>query len=285
MSFDFFGSHRCFLLKIPATRYSTTIGYKEDAKTSGDFVQGLSPIEQRPRCAHSACLSFRPKPTVKRFVKDILILGTGGNCVDILDAILAINESAPSPVYRIRGFLDDDKGIWGQAVEGYPVLGRLSQATQHAECYFVNGIGSARNYRRKADIIASTNLPSDRFETIIHPQASVSRFASVDRGTVVLQNATINSRAKVGCHVIILPNAVISHDVEIGDYCCLASGACIAGNCRVGKACYLGANCSVAGYLNLGDGSLIGMGAVVLKDVAEATVIVGNPARVLRSAG
>lgn len=217
-------------------------------------------------------------------VKDILILGTGGNCVDILDAVLALNESTPSPVYCVRGFLDDDTRLWDQAVEGYPVLGPLSQAAQHPECYFVNGIGSVGNYWRKAEIIASANIPIDRFETIIHPQASVSRFASVGRGTVVLQNATINSRAKVGSHVIILPNAVISHDVQVGDCCCIASAACIAGNCQVGTACYLGANCSVAGHLHLGDGSLIGMGAVVLKDVAEATVVVGNPARVLRPA-
>lgn len=216
-------------------------------------------------------------------MKDILILGTGGNCVDILDAVLALNESTDSPVYRVRGFLDDDQRQRGQAVEGYPVLGPLCQATEHPECFFVNGIGSVGNFWRKPDIIASTKIPFGRFETIVHPAASVSRFASVDRGTVVLQNATINSRAKVGSHVIILPNAVISHDVQVGDYCCIASAACIAGNCRVGKGCYLGANCSVAGHLHLGDGCLIGMGAVVLKDVPEATVVVGNPARVLRS--
>jgi sugar O-acyltransferase (sialic acid O-acetyltransferase NeuD family) len=216
-------------------------------------------------------------------VKDIIIIGTGGNCVDILDAILTRNEAASSPICRIRGFLDDDPNSWGRALEGYPVLGPLLQATQYPDCFFVNGIGSFRNYWRKPAIIGSTKLPLDRFETVVHPAANVSRFASVGSGTVVLQNATINSRARIGNHVIILPHAVVSHDVVIGDYSCLASAACLAGNVRVGIACYLGANCSVANGLQLGDGSLVGMGAVVLEDVPEVTVVVGNPARAIRS--
>jgi UDP-3-O-[3-hydroxymyristoyl] glucosamine N-acyltransferase len=81
----------------------------------------------------------------------------------------------------------------------------------------------------------------------------------------------------------VLPNAVISHDVEVGDYTCIASAACVAGNVRIGVSCYLGANCSIGNDLSLGDSCLIGMGSVVLEDVASLTVMVGNPARAIRS--
>jgi len=216
-------------------------------------------------------------------VKDLIILGTGGNCVDILDAVLALNESSPKVQYKIHGFLDDNQKLWGSSLDGYPVLGSLSQAKEYTDCWFVNGIGSFRNYWLKPQIIARAGLPLERFETIVHPGASVSRFASLGRGSVVLQNATINSHAKIGSHVIILPNAVISHDVLVGDYTCIASAACVAGNVQIGNACYLGANCSVANDLTLGDGSLVGMGAVVLEDVPSVTVVVGNPARAIRS--
>jgi sugar O-acyltransferase (sialic acid O-acetyltransferase NeuD family) len=216
-------------------------------------------------------------------VKELMIFGTGGNCVDILDAVLAINSSGRAPGYDFKGFLDDDRQSWGKAVAGYPVLGPLSMAKDHPNCVFVNGIGSFRNYWRKSAIISTAGVPLDRFETIVHPAASVSRFATLGAGTVVLQNVTINSRARIGNHVIILPNAVISHDVIVGDYTCVASAACIAGNVRVGNACYLGANCSILNDLQLGDGSLVGMGAVLLEDVPSATVVVGNPARAIRS--
>ena len=216
-------------------------------------------------------------------MKDLIILGTVGNCLDILDAVLALNEVSAAPPYRIRGFLDDNRELEGTSVEGYPVLGTLAQAKQHADCVFINGIGSFRNYWRKPQIIAQTGIPLSQFETIVHPKASVSRFASLGHGTTVLQNATISSRAQVGSHVIILPNAIISHDVQVGDHSCIASAACIAGNVRVGRMCYLGANCSVRNDVALGDGCLVGMGAVVLEDVPEVTIVVGNPARAIRS--
>ena len=216
-------------------------------------------------------------------MKELIILGTGGNCVDILDAVLAINEIASTAVYHVRGFLDDNIVSWGQTVAGYPVLGPLSKAKDYPAALFVNGIGSFRNYWRKQAIIATARVPLERFETVVHPRATVSRFVSLGLGTVVLQNATINARARIGNHVMILPNAVLSHDVEVGDYTCIASAACVAGGVRIGNSCYLGANCSIRNDLVLGDGSLVGLGAVVLEDVPEVTVVVGNPARAIRS--
>jgi sugar O-acyltransferase (sialic acid O-acetyltransferase NeuD family) len=217
-------------------------------------------------------------------MKDIIILGTGGNCIDILDTILALNEGPAGPCYRPRGFLDDNAGLWGQKLQGYEVLGPLTQAGRFPECVFVNGIGSPRNYWRKPEIIASLGMPPARFETLIHPCASVSRFAALGSGTVVLQNATINARARIGSHVIILPGAVISHDTVVGDFSCIAAGASIAGNVQIGTASYLGANCAVVNCIRMGQMSLVGAGAVVLKDIPEKTVVVGNPARVLRAA-
>jgi sugar O-acyltransferase (sialic acid O-acetyltransferase NeuD family) len=216
--------------------------------------------------------------------RDIIIFGTGGNCIDILDAILALAESDTTQKYRVRGFLDDNQDLWGQEIQACRVLGALSTARQYPDCWFVNGIGSFRNYWHKSAIIASAGILPERFATIVHPRASVSRFASLGPGTVVLQNATINSRAKLGSQVIVLPNAVISHDVVVGDYTCIASGACIAGNVQIGTACYLGASCAVSNGVRMGNFSLAGIGSVVLEDVAEKMVVVGNPARVLRSA-
>jgi len=214
--------------------------------------------------------------------KKLIILGTGGNCLDILDAVGEINRVAGEGVYECVGFLDDDESLRGTARGGVEVLGALDVARKHGDCFFVNGIGSPANFWRKGEIIARTKVPTERFETIVHPSASVSGSARLGRGCVLLANVVIASGATVGDHVILLPNSVISHDAAIGDYTCVAGGVCVSGGVTVGPACYLGANAAIRGDVTIGQRCLIGMGSVVLKNVEDNRVVVGNPARVLR---
>jgi sugar O-acyltransferase (sialic acid O-acetyltransferase NeuD family) len=161
-------------------------------------------------------------------------------------------------------------------------LGPLATAINQADCVLVNGIGSPNNFWRKAEILRTTGVPIERFETIVHPQASVSSFARLDRGCVVLAGAVVGARAELGEHVILLQGAIVSHDCRIGEYASVASGACLAAGVEVASASYLGANVSVRGGLKIGSRSLIGMGSLVLADVPPNSVVVGSPARLLR---
>ena len=215
-------------------------------------------------------------------MKRIVILGTGGNCLDILETLRSSNAAGSSPIYECVGFLDDDAARHNTSFLGVPVLGPLEKARSLGDVVFVNGIGSTRNHLRKPEIIARTGIPDGRFETLVHPSAQVSASATLGPGTVVLQNATIASQARVGAHVIVLPNVVLSHDAVVGDYTCIAGGACVSGAVTIGRCCYLGSNSSILERIRIGDRSLVGMGSVVLEDVPEGSVVVGNPARFLR---
>lgn len=214
--------------------------------------------------------------------KQIILLGTGGNSIDILDTLHDINDARREHVYECAGFLDDDAAKWGQEILGARVLGGLDTAAQYDDCFFVNGIAGVNSFWRKKEIIARAQIPRERFETIIHPTASISRTATLGRGVVIFQNVTVASRVLIGDHVMVLPNTISSHDDVIGAYTSIAGGAAISGNVRVGESCYIGAHVSIKEGVTIGAGSLLGMGSVVLRDVPENTVVVGNPARVLR---
>lgn len=214
--------------------------------------------------------------------KKMVILGTGGNSIDILDTINDINRASNTNLFECIGFLDDRDSLWGKIIHGIKVHGPLSSAIEYESCHFVNGIGNSSNFWKKEAIISKTNIPLDRFETIIHPSASVSKTAQLGSGTVVFQNVTIASNVIIGNHVIILPNSVISHDNVIGDYTCIATGVCISGGVRVGNSCYLGANTALIENIKVGDLCLTGIGSVILKDVSYNSVVVGNPAKFLR---
>lgn len=212
-------------------------------------------------------------------MKKIVILGTGGNCTDILGTLLDINDARGVLIYDCVGFLDDNPKKWGQSFHGVKVLGSLQRAMEMDDCSFVFGIGSASNFWKRRDILEKTGIMEDRFETIVHPTASVSRMAMVGQGAVVFQNVTITSNAVVGRYVYILPNSIISHDAVIGDFTCIAGGVCVSGNVRIGQGCYIGTNSAIRDGVSIGNHCLIGMGSVVLDTVPENNVVVGNPAR------
>ena len=215
--------------------------------------------------------------------KKLIILGVGGNCIDILDTAICINAREGREVYRCVGFLDDNKETWGKEISGIKVLGALNSATGYADCFFVNGIGSSINFPGKADIISKTRIPLDRFETLVHPSAVVSKMACLGSGTIILQNVTVASDVIIGNHVIILPNSIVSHGCLINDYVCIAGGACISGGVKIDQSSYIGTNSTLIGNITIAQHCLVGMGSVVIKSVAENSVVVGNPAKFLRN--
>lgn len=118
--------------------------------------------------------------------------------------------------------------------------------------------------------------------TIIHPAATVSPHARVGSGSVVLAQAVVNTCATVGAGAIVNTGSVVEHDCEVGNFSHISPNAVLAGGVRLQEQCWVGAGASVRQLLEVGNSAVIGMGAVVTKDVSAGSVVSGNPARVLK---
>lgn len=207
-------------------------------------------------------------------MQDLIVLGSGGNAVDIAEAA--------EPRFRVLGFLDDNPSLWGRPLGQWTVLGPLASAVDYPQALFINGIGSAANFWKKPEVLARTKLEPERFATVVHPTAWVSPSARLGRGVALLSHVSVNAEARIDDHVIVLPCSVISHHDVIGAYTCITSGVCISGNVTVGRCCYLGTNSAIRGHVHIGAQVLVGMGSVVLHDVPDNQTVVGAPARLLR---
>jgi sugar O-acyltransferase (sialic acid O-acetyltransferase NeuD family) len=118
--------------------------------------------------------------------------------------------------------------------------------------------------------------------SIIDQNFKLSSSSSIEEGTIVHTGAVITCNVHVGKGCFINKGVVIGHDVTLGDFCVISPNATISGDVEIGENCYIGSGAVIRNGVTIGRDSIIGMGAVVLEDVKPESVMVGNPAKLLR---
>ena len=108
---------------------------------------------------------------------------------------------------------------------------------------------------------------------IIGDRVEVGSVTTVVQGT--LGPTIIEDDAKVDDHVH------VAHNVRICKNAFVIACAELSGGVVVGEAAWIGPNASVLEQVKIGARAFVGLGCVVLKDVAADTTVVGNPARVI----
>lgn len=109
---------------------------------------------------------------------------------------------------------------------------------------------------------------------VIGQNVEVGSCTTVANGT--LGDTVIEDNAKLDNLVHIAHNALIKNGAFV------TAGAEISGGVVVGENSWIAPNSCTHQKIKIGKNSLVGLGAVVTKDVAENIVVAGNPAKKLR---
>lgn len=216
---------------------------------------------------------------MKQAIEDLVVVGAGGASRDVAWAVEGIN--AIQPRWNLLGFLDDDPAKQGAVIHGYPVLGPISAAADYPASRLIVGIASYRNRRARREVVERLGCAPERFATIIAASASISRHARLGWGTVVLHYSIVGPDARLGDHVLVTQSCTIGHNAVLRDYVTVASGVKVSGSVRIEEGAYLGASSVIRDGKAIGKDALVGIGAVVLRDVPEGMTVLGNPAAAL----
>ncbi len=161
----------------------------------------------------------------------LLILGAGGHGKVVLDIAEAIG------CYETIDFLDDGKSI-GEEVLGHQIVGGMDSCTQYSQQYtdaiVALGDNKSRLERTKQLLTLGYHLP-----VLIHPSSSVSDYATIGEGTVIMPMAVVNADACIGVGCIINTGAIIEHDCVVGDGSHITYGAVLSGGAKVGNEVFI----------------------------------------------
>lgn len=209
---------------------------------------------------------------------DLVIFGAGGHAREMRQLVDDINHVKPS--WNLLGFLDDNCDLHATPVKGLPVLGDLEWLRRYPRTFLVVAVGNPSVRRRIVKQVSAVG--HSRFATLIHPSASVGKRVSIGEGTMICAGAVVTTDVRIGRHVILNVSCSVSHDSILEDYTTLAPGARVPGNVYVGEGADLGVNASTLPGTTIGAWSVLGAGALAVRDVPPNVIMVGVPARVIR---
>jgi len=154
--------------------------------------------------------------------------------------------------------------------------------------------------------------PSPELGTLIHPSAVIDSPATIGEGTRIWHFCHVMAGARIGARCVLGQNTFVAASVVIGDGCRIQNNvslydgvtleedvfvgpSCVFTNVRrprasvsrrdefdetlVSRGATLGANATVLAGVNIGRWAFVGAGSVVLTNVPDYALVVGNPAR------
>lgn len=216
-------------------------------------------------------------------MKKLYIIGAGGFGREVAWLVERINENEEAKgneaAWQIAGFIDDNESIQGQQQDAYTVAGtciELMKMAENEEIYAVCAVGAAKTRKMIVDKFIDSKV---KFATVIDPSVIISKRVDIGEGTIICAGTIITVDIKIGNHVIINLDCTIGHDDIIHDYVTIYPSVNVSGNVEVGECSEMGTGMQIIQGKKVKSGTIIGAGAVVVKDINEAGVYVGSPAK------
>jgi sugar O-acyltransferase (sialic acid O-acetyltransferase NeuD family) len=216
-------------------------------------------------------------------MKIYAIVGAGGFGRELMpvatEMVSAINQNDKAKVVFVVEGAVEEKNINGYEVISDDDFFELN----NEEKFFNIAIGNSEARERIAKKFIDLGITP--FSIMSHNSLIMDN-NDIDLGSVFCPFTTVTSNAKIGKFFQGNIYSYVAHDCVIGDYVTFAPGAKCNGNVFIDDHAYIGTGAIIkqgksGAPLRIGKKAIVGMGAVVTKDVPDGITVIGNPAKPL----
>lgn len=140
------------------------------------------------------------------------------------------------------------------------------------ELEFSVSVGEPRGRELIADRVEGAGYS---LATLVDPNwIRIYQSTILEPGVIILNDTvSLDCNVTIRKNVLLQTYTVVGHGTVLGPHCSVSPFSMICGDCKIGRAVFFGAHCAVKEDTAVGDHAIVGMGAVVTRDVpAEYTV-------------
>jgi sugar O-acyltransferase (sialic acid O-acetyltransferase NeuD family) len=209
-------------------------------------------------------------------MKDIVLFGSGGMALEVVQLIEDINELKPT--WNILGYIDDFRGDQGEnnpVINGYRILGtRDAVGDFDKSVSWVIAVGNPKSKREIVEALAPYGL---NYATLIHPTAKISKNVTVGAGTIISIGCIVSVNVVLEAHIYLNMRTIIGHDAVIKSFSTCLIDCIVAGNVLINEGVLLGSNCVIREKKTIGRNAKISMCSAVYFDVEDNVTVMNRP--------
>lgn len=202
----------------------------------------------------------------------LILIGGGGHarsCIDVIEE---------EGVFSIVGILDIESKV-GSDVLGHKIIGTESMIKELVDrsCSFLITVGQISNANTRIQIWNLLKSYGANIAIVKSPYATISRYAKIGEGTIIMHGARVNANAVINDNCIINTNAIIEHDVIIGSHNHISTQSVVNGDCKIGNGVFIGSGSIINQGIKVADNVKIGAATLINKNITEPGTYVGIP--------
>lgn len=211
-------------------------------------------------------------------MKSIVIIGAGGFGREVHWLIKQINREKEE--WNFLGYIDDNVEV-GTEINGKKVLGNLDYLLNQKENLSVAiAIGNAKVRKQLVERLSKNQKLE--YPNLIAPDVYIDETVQLGKGNIITSGNILTVNIKIEDFNIINLSCTIGHDVEFDSFVTVYPCANISGNVDIAAECELGTNSCIIQGIKIGRETIIGAGAVVIRNIEGKCTAVGNPVRIIK---